>query len=192
MWVGKLTDRYVANESGQVAVITAVAAIPLLLGVSLAIDSNRSDGARVKMQAALDSAAIAAVSNQTITSDERTEYAENRFQANMSEEKNVKFSATSSENRIDVTGTIAIDTMFAGIIGKETIQVNANSAAELVKGTTVCMLALDPNSNRSFEVTTGAKLQANCAVQVNSVEKQASVVDHGLSLIHISEPTRPL
>ena len=41
------------------------------------------------------------------------------------------------------------------------------------------MLALDPDSNRAFEVTTGATLQANCKVQVNSVSKVASVVDHG-------------
>jgi len=41
------------------------------------------------------------------------------------------------------------------------------------------MLALDPISGRSFEVTSGASLDANCSVQVNSVDKQASVVDHG-------------
>ena len=175
----KQTTGYLKNESGQVAVITAIAAIPLLLGVSLAIDSHVSDRARVRMQAALDNAAIAAISNQTITVAERTDNAETRFFANMSEGEQVKFRAKSSERRIDVVGSVVVDRLLGGIIGEDTVQINASSAAEVVKGSTVCMLALDPNSNRSFEVTTGAKLQANCAVQVNSVEKQASIVDHG-------------
>jgi len=61
-------------------------------------------------------------------------------------------SATS--NRIDLQAEMEINTLFAGIIGKDTITF-------------------------AFEVTTGANLQANCKVQVNSVSKVASVVDHG-------------
>ena len=179
MFTGRKTRRFLIDESGQVAVITAISAIPLLLGVSLAIDSHVTDRSRVRIQAALDNAAIAAISNQTITVAERTDNAETRFLANMSEGEQVNFRAKSSERRIDVEGSIVVDRLLGGIIGKDTVQINASSAAEVVKGSTVCMLALDPNSNRSFEVTTGAKLQANCAVQVNSVEKQASVVDHG-------------
>ncbi len=179
MLFNRLTGRFLADESGQVAVITAVVALPLLLGVSIALDAHVTDRNRVKMQAALDNAAIAAISNQTISVDERNADAESRFWANMEESENVKFSAASSENRIDVQGIMEVDTLFASLIGKDTIQFGAESAAEVVHGSTVCMLALDPNSNRSFEVTTGANLTANCAVQVNSVEKRASVVDHG-------------
>ena len=171
--------RYLNNESGQVAVITSLVALPLLLVTSLAVDSYVSDRERVKIQAALDNAAIAAISNQTISVAERTDHAKARFFANMPADQSVDFWARSSERRIDLQGAVEVDRMLGGIVGKNKVQINANSSAEIVKGSTVCMLALDPNSNRSFEVSQGATLQANCAVQVNSVEKQASIVDAG-------------
>ena len=134
MLFNRLTGRFLADESGQVAVITAVVALPLLLGVSIALDAHVTDRNRVKMQAALDNAAIAAISNQTISVDERNADAEGRFWANMEESENVKFSAASSENRIDVQGIMEVDTLFASLIGKDTIQFGAESAAEVVHG----------------------------------------------------------
>ena len=180
MSIKDLIQRFTSNDDGQIAVITAISALPLLLAVSIAVDSHRVGQKRAKLQAALDGAALAAISNQTITTAERNEQAEARFRSNISAKEQVKFSVQSSLNtRIDVQGEMEIDTLFAGIIGKDTMTFKADSAAEITKGSTVCMLALDPDSNRAFEVTTGATLQANCKVQVNSVSKVASVVDHG-------------
>ena len=180
MSIKNLIQRFTSNDEGQIAVITAISALPLLLAVSIAVDSHRVGQKRAKLQAALDGAALAAISNQTITTAERNEQAEARFRSNISAKEQVKFSVQSSLNtRIDVQGEMEIDTLFAGIIGKDTMTFKADSAAEITKGSTVCMLALDPDSNRAFEVTTGATLQANCKVQVNSVSKVASVVDHG-------------
>lgn len=180
MSIKDLIQRFTSNDEGQIAVITAISALPLLLAVSIAVDSHRVGQKRAKLQAALDGAALAAISNQTVTTAERNEQAEARFRSNISAKEQVKFSVQSSLNtRIDVQGEMEIDTLFAGIIGKDTMTFKADSAAEITKGSTVCMLALDPDSNRAFEVTTGATLQANCKVQVNSVSKVASVVDHG-------------
>lgn len=54
------------------------------------------------------------------------------------------------------------------------------SASVLTKGSTVCMLALDDDSPRSFLVTEGAYLDAStCGVQVNSRDEKALVIDHG-------------
>jgi len=68
----------------------------------------------------------------------------------------------------------------ASIIGESTIKVDAFSASELTKGATVCMLALDEDSPRTFEITEGATLDAStCGIQVNSIHREASVVDLG-------------
>lgn len=180
MFGKKLKRRYLEDDSGQIAVITAVVAVPLMIGVSVALDSHMTDRARVQLQASLDNAAIAAISDQTITMEERIEHAKERFWSNMSSEEQVKFAVPSStDSRIDVQGTMQVNTLFAGIVGRDTVTFKADSAAEIVKGSTVCMLALDPDSNRAFEVTTGGQLHANCAIQVNSVSDVASVVDHG-------------
>jgi len=175
-WIKK----YSRDESGQIAVITAITAVPILLGVSVALDSSKTNRSNIQLQAALDSAVLAAVTNQTLTPEERETYATDRFWANMSTADNVKFDVTSSEdNIIRVAGKIQIPTLFAGLIGRDTIELEGTAAAEIVKGSTVCMLALDPNSERSFEITHGAALNANCTVQVNSLHKEASYVAGG-------------
>ena len=176
----RLNKRFRTNESGQIAIATALLAVPMLLVTSIAIDSNRSHSHRVKLQSALDSAALAAVADQTLTESERNADAEERFWANISREQDVKFAASSPKSsRVDVEAKMMIPTIFAGLIGRESVEFSASASAEITKGSTVCMLALDPDSNRAFEVTTGASLQANCTVQVNSLSKVASVVDHG-------------
>ena len=180
MNINELLARFRTDESGHIAVITAIAALPLLLGVSVAVDSHRMGLERSKLQSALDSAALAAVTDQTLTADERSQVADQRFWANMSDEDLVQFNVLSSDgNRVDIQAEMEIPTLFAGIVGRESVMFRANSGAEITKGSTVCMLALDPDSNRAFEVTTGASLQANCTVQVNSLSNVASVVDHG-------------
>ena len=79
MLIKTLIKNFCKNDSGQVAVSTAVAAVPLLLSVSVALDSDKTNRARIQLQAALDNAVLAAVSNQTLTTDERKLYATERF-----------------------------------------------------------------------------------------------------------------
>jgi len=171
---------YITNDSGHFAVITALVALPLLMGVSIAMDSNRMDRERSKLKSALDNAALAAITNQTLTPSERSEYAQKRFWDNIHSELPINLKVTESGNdRVELMGEIKIPTLMAGVIGRDNITVQEVSASELTKGATVCMLALDKDSGRAFEVTEGATLDANCSIQVNSTHEQASVVDLG-------------
>lgn len=172
--------RYVSNDRGQVAAITAIAALPLILGVSVAVDSHRVGLERTKLQSALDSAALAAVTDQTFTPAERSAHAGQRFWSNMSGEENVIFDVVSSDGqKIEIKAEMEIPTLFAGIIGRDSVAFKATSAAEVTKGKTVCMMALDPDSPKSFEMDFGGHLDANCAVQVNSVDDAAAFVQGG-------------
>lgn len=168
------------DNSGQFAVTTAVLALPMLLAVSLAVDTHLVERDRTKLKSALDAAVIAAITDQTITSAERAMQAENRFWVNLAKKEGVSVNVVKSESyRVELEAKMRTPTLFASMIGKDTIDFKQSSAAELVKGATVCMLALDPDSARSFEVTEGAILDANCSIQVNSLHKQASVIDLG-------------
>lgn len=172
--------QYSKDNSGQFAVTTAVLALPMMVAVSLALDTLRVDRDRTKLKSALDTAVIAAITDQTITSAERSQHAEKRFWINLPNHAGVSVNVVTSEShRVEVEAKMQTPTLFASMIGKDTIDFKQSSVAELVKGSTVCMLALDPDSARSFEVTEGATLDANCSVQVNSLHKQASVIDHG-------------
>ena len=180
MFLRNLLARYRTNESGQVAVITAVVAVPLMLGVSLAVDSHRMGLEQTRLQSALDSAALAAVADQTLTVDERSQTAEARFRANMSDDENVKFRVVSSDNqKVELEAQMRIPTLFAGIVGRESLTFEGTSAAEVTKGRTVCMMALDPDSPKSFDMDFGGHLTANCSIQVNSVDDAAAFVQGG-------------
>lgn len=159
---------------------TALVALPLLLGVSIALDSHRTERERTKLKSALDNAALAAVTNQRLSTSERSEYASKRFWDNYSSNHKTSITVTESgSERVELAGEVKVATLMAGVIGKEAITVKEVSASELTKGSTVCMLALDKDSARSFEVTEGASMMANCSIQVNSLHQQAAVVDLG-------------
>jgi len=150
------------------------------MGVSIAIDSNRMDRERTKLKSALDTAALAAITNQTLSPSERATYAEKRFWDNIHSQHKIGVKVThSGSDRVELVGEIELPTLMTGVIGKEAITVTEISASELTKGATVCMLALDKEAARSFEVTEGATLDANCSIQVNSTHKLAAVVDLG-------------
>jgi len=171
---------YLTNTSGHFAVSTALVAVPLLLGVSISLDSYRMERDRVQLKSALDNAAIASITEQTLSVSERKAYATERFWSNIQKTDNVKFNVKKSEDyRVELEGQIETPTLLAGIIGREKIDVYETSASELVKGSTVCMLTLDKDSPRSFEVTEGATLDANCSIQVNSLHEKAAVIDLG-------------
>jgi len=122
MNIKSVMRRYTSNEAGQVAVITAIVALPLLLGVSVAVDSHRIGLERAKLQSALDNAALAAITDQTLTSAERSEHATERFWANMSGEQNVEFSVVESDDQlIEISAEMAVSTLFSGIVGRETV-----------------------------------------------------------------------
>ena len=176
----KIWSRYSEDNSGHIAVMTAIIALPMMIGVSVALDAHRLDRDRTRLKSALDGAAIAAITQQTINPAQRADYAKERFWLNVRDIEGVSLKVTQSDShRVELEGHVKVPTLLTGVVGRDIVDLKEISATELVKGATVCMLALDPDSDRSFEVTRGAILDANCSIQVNSISKQAAVMDHG-------------
>ena len=178
----KLKKKYWSNDDGQVAVIFSLVLLPVVLITSVAVDSHRQTALNARLATALDSSALAAVTNQTLSESERADYAETYFRNNISRiTEKVNFSVIESgADRVVLEASAELNTSFLGIIGQEFLQVKERAAAEVTQGDVICMLALDPDGERSFEITGGAILSApNCSVQVNSTHEDASVIDHG-------------
>ncbi|MDB2438521.1 pilus assembly protein [Hellea sp.] len=176
----KIWSRFSEDNSGHIAVMTAIIALPMMIGVSVALDAHRIDRDRTRLKSALDGAAIAAITQQTINPAQRADYAKERFWLNVRDIEGVSLQVTQSDShRVELEGHVKVPTLLTGVVGRDIVDLKEISATELVKGATVCMLALDPDSARSFEVTRGAILDANCSIQVNSISKQAAVMDHG-------------
>ncbi len=175
-------DGFRSSESGQVAVFLALLAIPVLVTVSVAVDSQRNSALEARLSSALDNAALASIANQTLTDQARAEAARTYFQENIgSQADKIDFQVMeSTAERVTLEATADLKTSFMHLVGKETSRVKDSSSAEVTEGDVICMLALDPDGERSFEVTGGARLTSpNCSVQVNSSHQKAAIIDHG-------------
>ena len=169
------------NADGQIAVWFAILALPILAFTTFALDYTAAEKERVLLSSALDDAALAAVTRQNITNSERSQYAKNYFQQNTGNRSDINFNVIeASAQRVELKASLSVPTTISASLGKTDIQISESSVSELTYGDVICMLALDANGARSFEVTGGARMMAqDCSVQVNSKHKQAAIIDHG-------------
>ena len=77
--------RFFFDRAGGTAVIFALTLLPIVAIVAGGLDFSRSLNAKTKLQAALDSALLAAATMTGATDDERVQHAKDVFQANIAE-----------------------------------------------------------------------------------------------------------
>jgi len=166
------------NESGQIAVWFAILALPLLIITSFTLDYARSEQVKLELSNALDDAAIAAVLNQNLSVSERARFAEDYFKQNFNENEGFTINVLdSSAERVEITATGSVPSSIIQAIGKDDISISESAVSELTKEDTICVLALDPSQEKSFDVSEGADFKAlDCSVQVNSTHRYAAFV----------------
>lgn len=131
--------RFAAAEDGNIAVIFAIALVPLLTFVGAAIDYTRVNAARSSMQAALDSTALMVskdLSQGIITTSDIATKAQSYFTALYTnpDAKSVSVSATytassSMGSNIQVNGSGAVTTDFLKVAGFPTLNFSTSSTA---------------------------------------------------------------
>jgi Flp pilus assembly protein TadG len=137
--VRSAATRFVAADEGNIAVIFAIALVPLLGFVGAAVDYTRANAARSSMQAALDSTALMLskdLSQGIITTSDITTKAQSYFTAlyTNKDAKSVSVSAaytasSSMGSNIQVNGSGAVTTDFLKVAGFPTLNFNTSSTA---------------------------------------------------------------
>jgi len=137
--VRSAATRFVAGDEGNIAVIFAIALVPILGFVGAAVDYTRANSARSSMQAALDSTALMLskdLSEGTITTSQIATKAQAYFTAlyTNTDAKSVSVSATYTANStlgstIQVNGSGAVTTDFMKVAGFPNINFNTTSTA---------------------------------------------------------------
>jgi Flp pilus assembly protein TadG len=138
-----LFGRFRDSEEGNLAVIFALAIIPLLGFVGAAVDYSRGGASKVSLQNALDSAVLAGATDQT---SNWSSTALNVFNANVvSKGATVAtpiFTVSNSKYAGSVTATLP--TTFLSLVSVQSITINAQSTAMSARpATAACILALD-------------------------------------------------
>lgn len=140
--------RFVHDRRGNIAVIFALACVPLITAVGCAVDYSRATQTRAKLQAAADAASVGSIAKASpafkaagnMTSDGPISVgvtdAENIFNANRANLTGYTLNSITStvvKTGATVTSTIAfsasINTMFLGLIGKTALTLSGTSKA---------------------------------------------------------------
>ncbi|MCK1718113.1 pilus assembly protein [Bradyrhizobium sp. 141] len=138
--IGRRLARFAAAEQGNIAMIFAIALVPVLSLVGAAVDYSRAVQARTSMQAALDSAALMLskdLSSGTITTSQISTKAQAYFNALFTGTATLPSvsvaatytASTSMGSTIQLTGTGTYTTSFMKIAGFPTLGIGTTSTS---------------------------------------------------------------
>jgi Flp pilus assembly protein TadG len=187
-----LIAQFRSNKRGNVAVITALCALPLIAAVGCVIDYTTASLVKTKLQAAADAAALATVSvNSSVVTTAKgmssngtvsggSTFATNFFNANLNASpENVGYTnltptATVALSGAKMTATVSftakVPTYFMGVMGFSNTAISGSSTASYTMPTYINFyLMLDVSGSMSFP-STAAEQERLMAVNPDNMQ----------------------
>lgn len=178
----------IANDKrGTVAVTFGLSAVPFLMAGSMAVDMANASKMKSQLQAAADTAVLAAATRLAVNASEadKEEIAIATFEANLSSKMLAMLTSTPEVHvnfptkTVSMTATITTGTLMSSLITDE-LQIGVKAAATISPGTPICMMALNPHLQKSINIQGTADLIADeCAIHVNSDHNEAALYQTG-------------
>jgi len=180
---------FIRNESGNVAITSAIAILTLLTGIGMAVDISNVLSHKESLQDINDMATLAAV-NFTEDGDDKSAVNSDNSLAffntnkNLSQLKNKKYDITFGIDRVTGVATAEYPLFFANILPRATLPIRVRTVVST--GATqdnACLKALNQNAQFTFRLNSGARINApNCELEVDSTATQAGVFNSGIQL----------
>ena len=168
--------KFVDNTRGQVGVIFALAAVPLVALTSAAIEYSQLTSERNSISSALDAAVLAAANNNSITDSEKPPYAETHFRENYNGDLVLELTPSIAPDRVRLTADGQLKLTFGNLLGIEDLNVSESSAATIANENTICLLALNQKTSGSILFDGGINYRSpTCAVYTNSSHPNAII-----------------
>ncbi len=167
------------NETGNIGVLFALAAIPVLIAGGVAVDFATGHKAKSAVQVAADAAVLAGASLTDGSDAERADLAREIFAANLPGwiaelvgEPDID--VDDDDRTVAITVAANMPTAFMRLTGIDDIEINNRAVAIRNAGHRLCILALDEDEPNSIVLNgTSSLLAPNCAVQTNSRKPNA-------------------
>jgi len=172
------------EERGSVAVMFAVALVPLLGLTGAAVDYVRATQSRSKMQAAADSAALAAVLAQVPTTAQREGTAQQVFSSVRPAGVRAVPTISATTTQATVTATGQVETSLLKVVRVPQIAIRSHAVAvKSFDGPPPCVLALNKTVDKALLITGSAQYVAQgCVLHSNSASAQSLVVDNNTAV----------
>jgi Flp pilus assembly protein TadG len=148
------------DKSGNVAIMFALALLPLMIAIGMAVDVTKVLSTRMQLQDALDAATLAALS-ETTPDDQRAKVAKATFNATLTPEMaalsptfNITFSGSGNERSAVASFSAAAPLAFAGILGTSSMDVTGQTTAGIeIGGSMDISLWLDASASMGVAAT---------------------------------------
>lgn len=178
--------RYIKNESGNIAITSAVAMLTLLTAVGTAVDISNAMSLKSSLQDASDTATLAAVSIDTDDADVSAENGLKVFNSNQdqSQLENTEYGVTFTDTRATGTASADYPLFFAGVLPRAKISINVKTvvATGSVQGG-LCIKALSVTADPALRLNSGAQITGpECEIDVHSMANPALVINSGVKL----------
>lgn len=163
------------DTTGNIAIIAALGAIPMILAIGIAVDYTRAASARSDLQEAMDAAVLAGARDGTAG---WATVANAMFTSSLSTKDftlaTSSFSQDASGNYVG-TANGTVKTTFAGLVAVQTLPVSATATAAVKAASDkVCILLLNTSATPGLLLNSGATINApNCQVHVKSTGNPA-------------------
>ncbi len=137
--------RFTRDVRGNVAVIFALATLPIIGFVGTAVDFSSANAAKVQLQAALDSTALMLASYAPDHTDaeiqaQAAKYFNAIFDSPTATNASVTASYSSTDSKIVLDGSAKVPTQFMSVLGIDSVTINGSSTTKW--GTTRLRVAL--------------------------------------------------
>jgi Flp pilus assembly protein TadG len=190
-WARDLIAGFGKANAGNVAMIFAIAAVPIVGSIGTAVDYAQASDIKSRLQAALDAALLAGT---TQPSAQQVSTASAVFSGNYSGKYGTTATAAFTQNAngsLSGTANSSVKTSFLGVFGIPSIAVSATGTATTATSGTqtksnVCILLVNPLKSQALLVNSGAKITApNCEIDVLSTQNPAAMFNDTLSVNNI-------
>lgn len=177
--------RFRADQSGSIAIIMAVALVPLLLLLGLTLEMRQATLTRANLQTVLDQTVLNAAIDFSKTKNESKVLDTFSSNAGTVLEFETKHSLSFGSDRVSGTASTFVPAIFSGLIGKNGFDIVVDASATLNEVSQIlCILTLDTNRVNSLIMNSGATINApDCAIGVHSEAAPAVIFNQGITLI---------
>jgi Flp pilus assembly protein TadG len=183
-----LFHEFCGARHGNLAVIFALAAIPVIGAVGAAVDLSKANDVKTQLQNALDAGVLAGV---TQISSKQVSTASAVFTGDFTGKYSNTGSASFTQNAngsLSGTASSSVSMSFMAMLGKSTIVVSATATATpgAQSTTPVCILLTNTLATQALLVNSGGKLNApTCEIHVLSTQSPAAIFNDTLNVKRI-------
>jgi Flp pilus assembly protein TadG len=169
---------FVRNQHGSIAMIFALAMVPVVAIMGLAIDYARAQRVKDRLQIAVDAAALAGARLPATASLNRQQAALAIFNSNLGSTDLAKVTPTitASNAEVSVAASFNMPTSFMSVLGIKSVTLGASTRArsQVQNDGVACLLALNPTTNDGLHLQGINKLsEQKCWAWVNSTSSSA-------------------